>query len=557
MFSPRDTTLFPLRIEEVRVRQGDTVEAGTVLLILKTASGKTLAMRSPLAGTVTQIAAGVGDSLANPRALVVIAEVNDGVVDGEWEEAAGHPSPPPGDAAAESTDRAGPDTASDLPPRRDSGNRRGPFIGIAAALVALALAYPLFGEDLLQALSTTGASPRATTSRTSSDAAAASASAGPASYTGPLSEAVMSARDFGDQRLGWIDAPRFVGLGVLRIERGDRSPLDCAAVAVSDRFAAISTMCYEPAIAEYGEQGDMRMSFQALRPIVARDERGERGEVPGFSRLHRLDVKALHVWPGYLGDTDTATIALAEFAAPAPKAIGRSGFWRISETSAPPVLALHGMSLRTPDRFRRKALVCRYWLPEDADAPDARQSLPLSADPACGPDTGPRSGPIRAPHDNGKMYFAGFSTSQRRAGKTIRHARSLSHGDLQLLRAAKDGTDLPRNRMTVRPMKRLDTRGPGMGIRLSNPCKENAEFRMLGYNMLSDKKNMRTYRVRPGPLPGVEALFDPSFNSVAVNQIGRERIWGTQRQTFKDRSYELVPFKNKTGMEIQVTAVCG
>ncbi|WP_029059732.1 hypothetical protein [Stappia stellulata] len=559
VFSPRDTTLFPLQIEEVRVRQGDTVEAGTVLLTLKTAPGKTLAMRSPLAGTVTQIAAGVGDSLANPRALVILTEADDDMIDGEWEEAADHPSPSPGDTAAESTDRARPDTASDLPPRRDSRNRRGPLVGIAAGLAALALAYPLYGEDLLQALRTTDPSAHTASTKASSASSgtptAMTRAAETAPYSGPLSKTAMRARDLGDQRQGLTDAQRFVGLGVLRIERGDRNSLDCEAVVVSDRFAAISTICYEPAIAEYGEQDNMRMSFQTLRPIIARNERGERDEVPGLSRLRRLDVEALHVWPGMVGKDGVASIALAEFASAAPGSIGSSGFWRFTKNSAPPVLAFRGVALDDPGRYHRLALNCRYWLAENAET-SGNRPLSLGTDPDCARDAGPRRGAIRARHENGKMYFAGFFTSQRRSGKIVRHAVAFSPADTELLRLAKNGDALPDNRMTVRPGKRLEAGGKGLGLRFSNPCDRTIAFHILGSNTMSARQRLLTYKVTAGRATPVEWHLEPAYSRIGIGQRDRGPIPGSRRKTFDGKRLDLVPFKNKSGMELQVTAIC-
>lgn len=555
VFSPRDTKLFPLRIEALRVERGDTVEAGTVLLTLKTAQGKTLAMRSPLAGTVTQIAAGAGDSLASPRALVIIAEADTSVVDGEWEEADDQPSPSPGDAAGGTREQAGPDAASDLPRRRAGRKTRGALIGVAAGLAALALAYPFYGEDLLQALRTTDTSPRVNASTPSSAASVASAPSGPAAYTGPLSKAVMSARDLGDLRQGVSKAPRFVGLGVLRIERDDRKPLECEAVAISERFAAISTLCYEPTVSEYGEQDDMRMSFHALRPIATRGSSGDSVKVPGFWRLRRLDVKAVHVWPGRVGDDGVASIALAEFASAAPGAIGSAGFWRFTENSAPPLLAFRGAALDEPDRYHRMGLNCRYWLAEKAEA-SGNRPLPLATDPDCAPDAGPKRGAIRARHDNGKIYFAGFFISQQRSGKTVRYAVAFSPADTELLRLAKGGEPLPANRMTVRPGKRLDASGKGLGLRLSNPCDEPTSFHVLGSNTMAGKKNLLSYKVIARGSTAVLQPLDPAYFNIGIGQANRGRIPGSQREIFKDQVLDLVPFKNKSGLELQITASC-
>ena len=40
VFSPRDEKLFPLQVGDLRVKQGDHVEAGALLMTLKTATGK-------------------------------------------------------------------------------------------------------------------------------------------------------------------------------------------------------------------------------------------------------------------------------------------------------------------------------------------------------------------------------------------------------------------------------------------------------------------------------------------------------------------------------------
>jgi hypothetical protein len=559
VFSPRDTKLFPLRVEALRVERGDTVEPGTVLLTLKTAQGKTLAMRSPLAGTVTQIAAGVGDSLASPRALVIVAEADTRVVDGEWEEADDQPSPSPGDAAGGTRERTGPDAASDFPRRRTGRKTRGALIGVAAGLAALALAYPFYGEDLLQALRTAAPSARTAASTapsaSSGTATATTRAPKPAPPSGPLTKAAMTARDLGDQRQGLTDAPRFVGLGVLRIERKNRKPLDCEAVAISGRFAAISTLCYEPTVSEYGEQDDMRMSFYAFRPIVTRRKNGTSDEIPGIRRLRRLDVKAVHVWPGRVGDDGVASIALAEFASTAPDSIGSAGFWRFTKNSAPPLLAFRGVALDDPGRYHRVALNCRYWLAETAEAPGDRP-LPLATDPDCAPGAGPRRGAIRARHENGKMYFAGFFTSQRRNGKTVRHAVAFSPADTQLLRLAKGGDPLPANRMTVRPGKRLDASGKGLGLRFSNPCERTIAFHILGSNTMSARQRLLTYKVPAGRATPVERHLEPAYFQIGIGQTDRGPIPGSRRETFDDKRLDLVPFKNKSGMELQVTAIC-
>jgi len=554
VFSPRDEALFPLQVLEVRVTTGEQVAPGAVLLTLKTATGKTLAMRSPLAGAIAQIAAGAGDTLARPRVLVTIAEDDADVVDGEWEDAREPQPSPVSDAGDDGPTQAGAPTAT---PSADRRSWRAPILGGLAALVALVIAYPLVGEDLWQALRS---SPPA--GRTSAPVVAgSSATAGPSSadtnrYSGPLSEAAMRARDIGDAVLGWRDAPRFVGLGVLRVERDERTPITCEAVAISDSFAAISTLCYQPAIAEYGDQEDMRVSFEMLRPVVSGNRQGNGGEVPGFWRLRRLNVKALHVWPGRVGDEGIASIALAEFADPAPGALGASGFWRFTEKSAPPVLTFRGIAPDAPARLHAKGLTCRYWLAEGADAPGTGP-LSLDSDPACGADVGPRRGPIRVRHANGKMYFAGFFAAQRRAGKILRRAVAFSRADTQLMRLAKDGGALPHNRMTVRPLRRLDDGASGLGLRFTNPCDRKVAFHILGSNTMSGRQNLKEYTLPAGHVTPVEHHLEPAYFHVGVGQAGRGPIRGSKRETFKDRTLHLVPFRNKSGMELQVAADCG
>ncbi|WP_349360182.1 hypothetical protein [Stappia sp.] len=552
VFSPRDEALFPLQVLAVRVTPGEQVAPGAVLLTLKTATGKTLAMRSPLAGAIAQIAAGAGDTLARPRVLVTIAEDDADVVDGEWEDA---PEPSHiSDAGDDGAARAGDATAAPSAGRR---SWRTPVLAAIAVLLALGVAYPLVGEDLRQALRSSPPPSRTSTPEvTGSRAASSPAAATPARYSGRLSEAAMRARDIGDAVLGWRDAPRFVGLGVLRIERGERTPITCEAVAISDRFAAISTLCYEPAIAEYGDQEDMRVSFEMLRPVVSGNRQGNGDEVPGFWRLRRLNVKALHVWPGRVGDEGTASIALAEFADPAPGTLGASGFWRFTEKSAPPVVTFRGIAPDAPARLHAKGLTCRYWLAQGADAPGSGP-LSLDGDPACGADVGPRRGPIRVRHANGRMYFAGFFTAQRRTGKILRRAVAFSRADTQLMRLAKDGAALPHNRMTVRPLRRLDDGASGLGLRFTNPCDRKIAFHILGSNTMSGRQNLKEYTLPAGHVTPVEHHLEPAYFHVGVGQAGRGPIRGSKRDTFKDRTLHLVPFRNKSGMELQIVAACG
>jgi hypothetical protein len=78
LLSPRGAD-YPITISEVFVQKGEPIAKGARLFELKTATGKRMMMRAPLAGRVELLAGGAGDILETQRPLAGIEEAVDEV----------------------------------------------------------------------------------------------------------------------------------------------------------------------------------------------------------------------------------------------------------------------------------------------------------------------------------------------------------------------------------------------------------------------------------------------------------------------------------------------
>ncbi len=571
VFSPRDEKLFPLQVGDLRVKQGDHVEAGALLMTLKTATGKTLAMRSPLAGSVTMIAAGAGDSLASPRVLVTIAEAGEDIVDGEWEDA---PEPSSqGGSAGTARENA---TASRADPARgpspddtaQAGSAQGRGKRIAAAIAVLAVligGYAFFGKDLdpgMGAASVTRPAPQKKVASSNGNASSGRdsgkkqtvARTKPKVYDGPLAKEVMLRRDVGANPLGWSEDDRFVAHGQLGIKFTGGRIGSCEAVLLSDRYAVFSRLCYNPEYKTSTTLDAMTVTFRAFRAASQSDGRGGHQDIRGFWRVWEVDVAAIHYWTGKVDGSNTA-IALAELVKPAPRGIGRAGYWRFTEKSAPPVLTLRNMSFQNPEKFYRRGVTCRYWLLENAERPTAEKPIPLRVDPNCEGAQEMVTGTFRVPYSNGNSYFAGFFQVRGQVdNRPFILAAGFSKGDERIIRGAKEG-DVPSGAVTLRPMGRNKSHRYAR-ILLSNPCKRDRHFFTIGVDKSSRDKRRIEYNAPAGKANWVKNPLGGKYDYFGLNEVGSRRGPGTRKFKFKNRTYHLVPFENDSDVKVMATASC-
>jgi hypothetical protein len=560
VFSPRDDKLFPLTIGELRVRQGDHVEAGALLMTLRTATGKTLAMRSPLAGSISMIAAGAGDSLASPRVLVTIAETGEDIVDGEWEDAPERP-PEVSDPAPQKDQPPGADRASEETVRSRDGetsrDRRGRGRRIAAAIAVLAVligGYAIYAQDSGSRTPARTAPPGKAAGTVNGSASQPPRTQKRAPYDGPLSRSAMLKRDIGATPLGWHDDGRFIGHGQLTISFPDDRNAACEAVLVARRYVAFSRLCYDPGATRNMTREGMRVTFQAFRAAAQSDGRGGHQDIRGFWRVWKIDAAAIHLWPRPV-DGSSTSIALAELVNPAPGAIGTSGHWRFTESSAPPVLHLRNLSFLQPEKLYRQGVSCRYWLADGARRPTGEDPMPLLVDPDCSGSEEMTSGVVRVPYSNGKSYFAGFFQARARTGDTpFIFAAGFSKADDRIIRGAREGT-LPPGAVTLTPTGRSE-RSRLAQILVANPCKSEKRFHVIGVDKSSGNKRRIEYAIPAGKATWIKNTLGTRYDYFGLNQAGGKRGPGTRKFRFRSRTYHLVPFNNDSSVGAMATASC-
>ena len=503
VFSPRDEKLFPLQVSEVHVRQGEPVEAGALLMTLKTATGKTLAMRSPLAGKIAVLAAGAGDSLASPRALVSINEEVAAAAESQPEpkpEPQPSPSPGPADAPRASS----PDSPTDTAPSAEKPKRslRKPLIAAATVAAIAAVGYALIENnrprDVRTAASVTRTAPteRPRTPAGTGTAVARPPAPEPRIYSGPLSKAAMKQRDLSAVGLGWRDDGSFTGHGSLRIDFPDGRMGQCSAVMISRRYVAATRYCAELDLRSDSTRNGMSITFETYRPVTTSDGRGGRQDIRGFWRVWRLSASAMHFWPRPV-DGAESLIALAELAEPAPSEIGSAGFWRFTEKSPPPFAILRNQSFLEPEKYFYRGVGCRYWMSKPSDFPTSTKPPLLRIDPDCEEAKELTSGTLRVPYTDGNTYFTGFYFSQRPQGQEqITLAATFSKADDAILSGGKKD-DLPPGYVTLTVSGRLE-KSRGTGILLSNPCTSEREFVLIASDRSKREKRQWEYRLRPG-----------------------------------------------------------
>lgn len=565
VFSPRDEKLFPLQIGEVHVRQGDPVEAGTLLMTLKTATGKTLAMRSPLAGKIAVLAAGAGDSLASPRALVSINEEVAAAAESQPEPKP-EPQPTPSPGPAEAPRASSPDAPANAPtaaaPSAEKPKRslRKPLIAAATVAAIAAAGYALIENNRPRDIRSMASATRTTPTerpRTTTGAGAAVARPSvqqPKTYSGPLSKAVMKQRDVSATGLGWRDDGGFTGHGSIRVDFPNGRMEQCAAVLISNRYVAVTRYCAELNLRSHSKQDGMKITFETYRPVTTSDGRGGRQDIRGFWRVWRVSASAMHFWPRPV-DGAESLIALVELSEPAPSEIGAAGFWRFSENAAPPFAVLRNQSFLEPDKFFYRGVSCRYWMSKPADVPTSSKPTLLRIDPDCEEAKELTSGTLRVPYTDGKTYFTGFFFSiESKGNEKETLAATFSKADDAILSGGKKG-NLPPGYVTLTVSGRLE-KSRGTGILLSNPCTSEREFVLIASDRSKREKRQWEYRLRPGATSWADMSLDSRFESFGLNQAGSGRSAGTERIKFKGSNYNLVPFNNKADVSIMATASC-
>jgi hypothetical protein len=574
LFSPRDDALFPITVETVHVAVGASVTAGDALLTFRTATEKTLVMRTPLDGVVETIGAGTGDMLARPRVLVTVAQhdeapaapeqaaatpaANPGEASapagetslGDWE--ISDPDPVPTAAKAAPRDTAAPQgTASPgAPAASASGSARKPLVAAIAVVAALGLGYVVFAPA---PSSPPEAAPQTKTAAPATSKPAAKPAAQPASYSGPLSRARMLARDLGDRTLGWASQGNLLGHGILRIEK-DGAPSSCPAVLISKRYAIFSRMCLDPKASSNQREEGAHAYFETIRPFRARSGKDWK-EVSGFWNIWQLDVKALHFWKDEVVDGSPSSIGVAELAETAPGRIGFAGHWRITSQSAPGTLDLRSYAAFEPSKYYSGGVTCRYWLHHNASRADDTKGLPLTVDPDCEDVIDIRSGAFEVRYTNGKDYLGGFFRIGARDGKPSIFAVSFSKSDDAIIRGAKDGK-LPGGWITISPTERHKPDDMARFL-LANPCSDGpTEFNVIATDTKTGDK-LHTRFTQPSQTYGwSKADIGRKFDRIAMSEFEGSKRFGTSRVTLRDKTFEALEVPNKPGFKMLIESEC-
>ena len=77
LLTPRDPALYPLRVERLAAEPAALVETGDLLAVLRSADGRQIAMRAPLAGRMLRMMVSQGDVLAAPLCAMTMREEPD------------------------------------------------------------------------------------------------------------------------------------------------------------------------------------------------------------------------------------------------------------------------------------------------------------------------------------------------------------------------------------------------------------------------------------------------------------------------------------------------
>lgn len=77
LLTPRDAGLYPLKIESIEVESAGLVASGDLLLVMRVADGRRMAMRAPMAGRMLRITASVGDVIHERACAMTMREEPD------------------------------------------------------------------------------------------------------------------------------------------------------------------------------------------------------------------------------------------------------------------------------------------------------------------------------------------------------------------------------------------------------------------------------------------------------------------------------------------------
>lgn len=548
LFSPRDAALFPLTVEAIHVRPGETVAAGADLLTLRTAAGKTLMMRTPLEGTVETIAASAGDMLASPRVLVGIAPAQPAA-------AADEPPAPPDDAPLASAE---PETPAPAAPAARSRTRKLTIAALAAAGVIAGIF--LLGEmpdetappDMQQAA--TAQAPAASAPPPSAPAAAQPADTPPRAaeappvQKGPLSRDVMQARSLDGRTAGRAAAPRLSGQGLLAVRRHGGT-VECPALLVSDRHAITTRLCLDVRSTSDVTEEDSEITFVSVRPYAE-------GSIDSRSYFHswQTGVTAVHVWHGEIEGGSPVSLAVVELADAAPKSLGRTGHWSMTSTSAPPLLDLRSYSVRQPLPGNAEAVACRYWLHEGAAAEVADNGMPLAIDPACAEAQPLVDGPFMARHENGTSYLAGFYSRTGRYKSEAIIALALSRGDEAVIASARNGTLLAGS-VRLFPAQIQPPR-PSHQVLVSNPCDAPARIVTISTSTRRGEKSRTVYRLDPGARATLPLELKPDEDALFFTDVTTRQAQGLVRHEFQDDVYYGLDFDATSPLQMLMVTEC-
>jgi hypothetical protein len=82
LLTPRDDDLYPLVIESIAVESAGLVASGDLLVVMRVADGRRMAMRAPIAGRILRIMATVGEVFETRACVMTMREEPDLVLPG-------------------------------------------------------------------------------------------------------------------------------------------------------------------------------------------------------------------------------------------------------------------------------------------------------------------------------------------------------------------------------------------------------------------------------------------------------------------------------------------
>jgi hypothetical protein len=601
VFSPRDLKYFPITIADVKVSATAKVETGDVLMLLKTADDKTLAMRAPMAGTIAMVGASTGDVLASPRALLTLEPVTTPQSDETVQQAGGDtvsagadkkapdtgsesasvhteerkPKPqsvPEGTLSDKASAKAGSRTASAPAARTGLKLTTGNVIALGLLFVALAWV----GVEYFSGESSNSLPPMkkitSPASKAPANATSTAKTASPAqkegAYNGSLQRRKMASRDLEGLGVGIVEAARLNGQGRMFITAGGQTA-DCPAVIISSKHAVVPMYCFEKARINYSETTGITAVFLNARlyeqkvrvststNITASGQSTTTEYEPlqsnDYFDLLTVDVAKFTTW-SVDGTPDATTIVLAEFSKAAPSSLGYAGTWSFSESSAPPVIQLQGYTLHNPLGMRGFARNCRYWMAERFWGKEAKTFLPLAVDPYCPNTAELNDGAFKARYKDGKTYLAGFYSSDVPTVAPNLFAFPFTSFDMKIIRGAQ-GKGFPAGAEEL-PTGGQDSVPATPRLFLSNRCKNSLEVNAFGMDRLNGKIHRKWKTYPANSLNWVDVKFAPEFRNIGFTAGLGYPEPGRLKEVFDGKTYQLPWFPNSETFSMLYVPEC-